>query len=113
MRVIASVCSDAVVVIGLGRFGSAVADSLFRLGHDVLAIDARAELVQTWSNRLTQVEEADGSDIEALRRLGVSDFDYAVVANGDDVEASVLAELALSELGVNDIWAKARTQRHG
>lgn len=104
---------DAVVVIGLGRFGSAVADSLSRLGHDVLAIDARGELVQTWSDRLTHVVEADGSDIDALRRLGVPDFDHAVVAIGDDLEASVLAVLALSELGVKDIWAKARTERHG
>jgi trk system potassium uptake protein len=108
-----SLPSDAVVVVGLGRFGSAVAESLSRLGHDVLAIDQSSELVQSCSDRLTHVVEADGSSTDALRRLGVGDFDHAVVAIGDDVEASVLTVLALSELGVKDIWAKARTRRHG
>lgn len=105
--------SDAVVVVGLGRFGSSVAQSFARMGHDVLAIDERQELVQSWSDRLTHVVQADGSNTDALRRLGVADFDRAVVAIGDNVEASVLTVLALTELGLNDIWAKASTERHG
>ena len=105
--------SDAVVVIGLGRFGSAVAASLARLGHDVLAIDRNADLVQAWSDQLTHVVQADTSNADTLRRLGVQEFDHAIVAIGDDVEASVLTVLALSELGVKDIWAKARADRHG
>lgn len=104
---------DGVVVIGLGRFGSAVAESLVRLGHDVLAIDESAELVQNWADRLTHVVEADSSNIEALRRLGVQDFPHAVVGIGTDIEASVLTVLALSELEVPDIWAKAVNANHG
>ncbi|MCA1449819.1 TrkA family potassium uptake protein [Ensifer sp. IC3342] len=104
---------DGVVIIGLGRFGSAVAQSLVRLGHDVLAIDENPELVQSWATRLTHVVEADSCNTDALRRLGVQDFPHAVVGIGTDIEASVLTVLALSELGVPDIWAKAVNPNHG
>lgn len=104
---------NGVVIIGLGRFGSAVAQSLIHLGHDVLAIDESAELVQDWAGRLTHVVEADSSNTDVLRRLGVQDYHHAVVAIGSDIEASVLTVLALSELGVPDIWAKAVNERHG
>ncbi len=99
--------SDSVVVIGLGRFGGAVAESLVRLGHDVLGIDVDAELVQSWADRLTHVVQADTTDGGTLRRLGVHEFAHAVVGIGGDIEASVLTVLALSELGVGDNWAKA------
>jgi trk system potassium uptake protein TrkA len=101
------------VVVGLGRFGGAVAQSLTRLGHEVLAIEESLSLVQSWSDRLTHVVQADSSNIEALRQLGVADFQHAVVGIGSDIEASVLTVLALSELGVPDIWAKAVTTNHG
>jgi trk system potassium uptake protein TrkA len=61
-----------VVVIGLGRFGGAVAESLVRLGHDVLGIDESAEIAQEWSDRLTHVVQADTTSPEVLRRLGVA-----------------------------------------
>jgi trk system potassium uptake protein TrkA len=102
-----------VVVIGLGRFGSAVADSLVRMGQEVLAIDEDPALVEKWADDLTHVTQADSTDEQALRQLGVSDFDRAVVAIGTDIEASVLTVLALSEAGVPDIWAKAITRKHG
>jgi trk system potassium uptake protein TrkA len=104
---------DSVVVIGLGRFGSAVAESLARLGHDVLALDESAELVQTWSDRLTHVVQADSGNADTLRQLGVQDFQHAVVGIGTNIEASVLTTLALSELGIGDIWAKAINRNHG
>lgn len=105
--------SDAVVVIGLGRFGGAVAHSLAELGHEVLGIDERAEIVQSWADRLAHVVQADTTDSETLRRLGVQDFPRAVVAIGTDIEASVLTVLALTELGIVDIWAKALGPKHG
>jgi trk system potassium uptake protein TrkA len=105
--------NDNVVVIGLGRFGVAVADSLVRLGHDVLGIDTSPERVQKWADRLTHVVQGDASDSDVLRRLGVHEFGHAVVGIGTHIEASVLAVLALSELGVPDIWAKAVTADHG
>lgn len=105
--------SVSVLIIGLGRFGSAVADSLVNLGQEVLAIDEDAALVERWSDELTHVVRADSTDDQALRQLGVSGFDRAVVAIGTDVEASVLTVLALAEAGVPDIWAKAITRKHG
>lgn len=104
---------DSVVVIGLGRFGGALAESLVRLGHEVLAIDENETLVQSWADRLTHVVQADASNNETLRRLGVPDFARAVVGIGTDIEASLLTVLALSEVGVKDIWAKALSVRHG
>lgn len=105
--------NNAIAVIGLGRFGSAVAESLVHLGHDVLGIDENAELVQSWADRLTHVVEADSSDTDVLRRLGLQDYARAVVGIGTDIEASLLTVLALAELGVPDIWAKAVNARHG
>ena len=103
----------SVVVIGLGRFGSAVASSLVRLGTEVLAIDENPALVERWADELTHVAQADSTNEQALRQLGVADFDRAVVAIGTDIEASVLTVLALAEAGVPDIWAKAITRKHG
>ena len=105
--------SNNVVVVGLGRFGGAVAHSLSLLGHEVLAIEEDLAIVQSWSDRLTHVVQADASNIDALRRLGVADFQHAVVGIGNDVESSVLTVLALSEIGVPDIWAKAISSNHG
>lgn len=105
--------SDKVVVIGLGRFGSSVARSLAQLGHEVLGIDEDAGLVQDMAATLTQVVQANTTNVETLRQLDVGAFQHAVVAIGSDLESSVLTVLALSELGVPDIWAKAVTDRHG
>ena len=104
--------TDSIVVIGLGRFGGAVAHSLARLGHEVLAIDENLDLVQRWSDHLTHVVQADSTDAESLRQLGVAEFARAVVGIGSDIEASVLTVLALEELGVEDIWAKAISDKH-
>lgn len=105
--------SDGIVVIGLGRFGSQVAASLVRLGHEVLAIDEDQQIVQRWSDRLTHVVQADSTNEDALRQLGVGDFRRAIVGIGTDIEASVLTVLALNEIGVREIWAKAITAKHG
>lgn len=105
--------SSTVLVVGLGRFGSAVAQSLIRMGHEVLGVDENPRLVQRMSEHLTHVVQADTTDVDALRQLGVGDFERAVVGIGSDIEASVLTVLALVELGVPVIWAKATNERHG
>ena len=104
---------EAVAVIGLGRFGSAVAASLTRLGHEVLAIDEQPEIVQRASESLTQVVEADATDSRVLTQLGIGEFDHVVVAIGTDIEASVLTVLTCEEVGVREIWAKATNAKHG
>lgn len=105
--------SDSVVVIGMGRFGRSVAQSLAQLGHEVLGIDEDAGLVQEMSGILTHVVQANATSTETLRQLNVGNFSHGVVAIGSDLEASILTVLALSELGVKDIWAKAVSERHG
>jgi len=108
-----SVGDDSVAVIGLGRFGGQVAASLERLGHEVLAIDNNPALVQKWADKLTHVVEADATDEEALRQLGLADFPRVVVGIGTGIEASVLTVIGLVDLGVREIWAKAITAQHG
>ena len=105
--------TDSILVIGLGRFGGQVAASLVRLGHEVLAIDESQQIVQRWAEKLTHVVQADSTDEEALRQLGVGEFRRAIVGIGTDIEASVLTVLALTEIGVREVWAKAITAKHG
>ncbi len=108
-----TVPEDGVLVIGLGRFGSALAETLMELGHDVLGVDADPKIVQDHADDLTHVLEADTTDIEVLRQVGAGEFGRAVVAIGTDLEASILTTSVLVELGVPDIWAKAITVPHG
>ncbi|UYM04357.1 potassium channel family protein [Solicola gregarius] len=106
--------SDApVIVVGLGRFGAATAASLIRLGHEVLAVDEDAELVQKWASELTHAVQVDTTDEEALRQIGADQFERAIVGIGSDIEASVLTVLTLVELGVSEVWAKAVSIKHG
>lgn len=104
---------DSVVVIGLGRFGGAVAQSLISLGHDVMGIDRDAEPVQLWADRLTHAVQADASNVLVMRQLGVADFRHAIVGIGDNLAASLMTLMALTELGIGDIWVKALTEEHG
>ncbi len=101
-----------VLVIGLGRFGSSVARSLLHLGHDVLAVDERTEIVQKFSDDFTHVVAADSTDTEALRQIGAEQFDRAVIGIGTDIEASVLTVLSVVELGIDEVWAKAISAKH-
>jgi trk system potassium uptake protein TrkA len=105
--------TDSVVVIGLGRFGSAVAKSLVAMGHDVLAMDTSEEVVQALAAELPHVVQADATELTALRQLSVTDFSHAVVSIGANLEASVLTVLNLAQMGVKDIWAKANSPQHG
>ncbi|WP_327084997.1 TrkA family potassium uptake protein [Nonomuraea sp. NBC_01738] len=105
--------SDPVVVIGLGRFGSALAVELSRRGTEVLAIDNRPKVVQSLAGQITHIATADSTDLETLKQLGVPDFYRAVVAIGNDLEASILTASLLVELEIDDIWAKAVSRQHG
>ncbi|MFI7208809.1 potassium channel family protein [Micromonospora aurantiaca] len=104
--------NEPVVVVGLGRFGSALALELISRGTEVLGIDHRPKVVQALAGRLPHVVTADATDIEALRQLGVGEFRRAVVAIGTDIQASILTTSLLSELDIPDIWAKAVSDQH-
>jgi len=102
---------SGVLVIGMGRFGAAIASTLDRLGHDVLVVERDADKVQHWSGRLPIVE-ADATNPEALEQLGARDFPVAVVGVGTALEASVLVTGNLVDLGTAQIWAKAISSEH-
>lgn len=100
------------VVIGLGRFGSAVATELCSLGHEVLAIDADSERVQKMAEQVTHAAAGDAKDPAVLRALGVRNFDCAIVAAGSDVGDSALITLNLKEAGVKQVVCKAQSHVH-
>ncbi len=102
---------SGVLVIGLGRFGSAIAATLDRLGQDVLAVERDPELVAQWSGRIPLVE-ADAANPEALEQLGARDFSVAVVGVGSYLEASVLITGNLVDIGTPQIWSKAISAEH-
>jgi trk system potassium uptake protein len=104
---------EPVVVIGLGRFGTAVSMELKKTGTEVLAIDINETTVQRMAGLLDRVVAADSTDLETLRELGVGDFNHAVVAIGSDQESSILTTSLLTDLGVSQIWAKALSLQHG
>ena len=91
------------VVIGLGRFGESVAKTLYSLGHDVLAIDMDEDSVQEISDSVTHAVQMDATDENALKSLGIRNFDVAIVTIGDDIQSSIMATLLLKELGVKDV----------
>jgi trk system potassium uptake protein TrkA len=101
------------LVIGLGRFGGALASDLIDHGHEVLGVDVDGKLVQAHATRLTHVVEADSTNVEAMRQLGAGDFDTAVVAIGTNLEASILTTSVLVDLGAKRIVAKAISEAHG
>ncbi|MFO7815212.1 MAG: TrkA family potassium uptake protein [Halanaerobiales bacterium] len=101
------------IVIGLGRFGSSVAKTLTDNGHDVLVIDQDTQIIQDISNSVTHAVEADATDEEALKTLGVRNFDVAIVSIGDNLHANILCTLILKELGVPYVIVKAQDNLHG
>ncbi|QGU94966.1 TrkA family potassium uptake protein [Clostridium bovifaecis] len=101
------------VVIGLGRFGSSIAKTLYSLGNDVLAIDSDEETIQDIADSVTHAVQVDATDENSLRTLGISNFDVAVVSIGSDVQASIMATLLARELGVKHVIAKAHNELHG
>jgi len=100
-------------VIGLGRFGSSVAKTLYENDNEVMAIDVNEELVQDSLPFVTHAVQADSTDEQALKNLGIRNFDVVIVAIGQDIQASILTTLVLKELGVNYIVVKAQNERHG
>ena len=102
------------LVIGLGRFGTSVAKTLYEAGENILGIDVSEELVQDRINNniLKNAIIGDASDGKILKDIGAENFDVAFVCIGD-IEASVMIALNLKELGIKSIIAKAINKKHG
>jgi len=100
------------IVIGLGRFGTSVAETLYSLGNDVLAVDHDEDVVQNISDNVTHAVQVDANDENSLRALGIRNFDCAVISIGSSIQSSILATILVKELGVKHIVAKATTELH-
>ena len=100
-------------VIGLGRFGSAMATTLAELGHDVIGVDGDEARVHELADVVTHALQIDATDEKALRAAGIQDVDVAVVSIGENIESSLLVVMQLRELGIKTIVAKAVTPLHG
>jgi len=99
-------------VLGLGRFGSSLALALATRGSEVLAIDADPRIVQRYADDLTHAVVADSTDADAMRQLGVDEFDRAVIGIGTRIEASILTASVLVDFEIPNIWAKAISPEH-
>jgi trk system potassium uptake protein TrkA len=97
------------LVIGAGRFGAAVATTLYRLGHEVVAVDLSEDAVEAIMNQVTHAAIVDATDEEALRKLGVANFDAVVVAIGTNLEANILATVAAKAVGAKHLVSKVPT----
>jgi len=99
-------------VIGLGNFGSTVATELNRFGNYVIGVDLNEQRVSNHVERINQAVIVDARDDAALREAGLGDCDLALVAMGSDLESSILSAINLKLLGVETVWAKAKTKTH-
>ena len=100
------------IVIGLGRFGTSVAETLYSLGNDVLAVDSDEDVVQNISDKVTHAVQVDANDENSLRALGIRNFDCAVISIGTNIQSSILATLLVKELGVKYVITKATNALH-
>lgn len=100
------------VVIGCGRFGQSVAIKLAELGSEVMVVDDNEEIIQSISDKVTYAVQADATDENALKALGIRNFDVAIVTIGSDIQSSILVTLMVKELGVKHIVAKAQNPAH-
>jgi trk system potassium uptake protein len=100
-------------VIGLGRFGTSIISKLYEAGQEVMGIDINNELVDDIKSSVTHAVVLDSTDEESLKSVGIRNFDYVIVAIGNDMQASILTVMLLKEIGVKQVIAKAINKRHG
>ncbi len=100
------------VVIGLGRFGYSLATTLYKLGHEVIAIDINEDKIEDIADEVTYAVHADATDEDALEALGIKRVDRAIIAIATNIQSSILASLNVLELGINMVWAKAKNEQH-
>ena len=98
------------IVIGCGRFGSSVATTMHLLGHQVMAIDKSEEIIQNIVDKVTHAAIVDVTDEQALRSIGLGNFDVAIIAIGADIRASIMATVMAKEMGVPKVVCKAKDE---
>lgn len=103
---------EQIVIIGLGKFGMSVAKLLSRYNYDVLAIDDSDSLIEEAIPYVTRAIKLNAADTEALKAVGIANFDIAIVGIGDNIESSLMISLTLKEFGIPFIVSKARDEKH-
>ncbi|MBE0409878.1 MAG: TrkA family potassium uptake protein, partial [Anaerolineales bacterium] len=99
------------LVIGLGRFGTSLAEALVQKGHEVMGVDADPVVVQRLSTHLTHTVVMEAVTEETLLTLGIGNFDAVIVATGGNFESSILLTLMLKRLGARYVVANAHTEQ--
>ncbi len=102
-----------VVVMGLGRFGTSVATTLYDMGNDVLALDSDEKNLANVPSRLTRAVQADTTNEAVLRDLGIKDYDVAIISMGSSIEPSVLSTILAKKIGIPCVIARASNELHG
>ncbi len=100
------------VVIGCGRFGTAVAKTLIELGNEVMVIDSDGDIIREVGKWVTVAAEADVSDKDTLINLGIGNCDTAIISIGSSIEPSIIATITAKELGIKSVVAKAKNDIH-
>jgi trk system potassium uptake protein TrkA len=100
------------IVVGLGNFGSTVAETLHSAGHDVAALDRDPERVDDMASKVSRAALGDGTEVRTLRQLGAEDANAAVISTGDDLTASALTALVMRDLGIEEIYVKVVSHEH-
>ena len=102
-----------IAILGLGRFGRALARTLVEMGHDVMGVDANEAVVEKMAPVLTNCVQADVMDEQTLLSLGVTNFDIVVVGIGNsNMQASIFTTLMLKEMGVEHVVCKVSSNKH-
>ncbi|WP_314066897.1 TrkA family potassium uptake protein [uncultured Vagococcus sp.] len=99
-------------IIGLGRFGGSLCETLIESGQEVLAIDRDEDRINEYMNIATHAVVANAIDEMTLRSLGLRNFDHVIIAIGEDIQASILVTLMAKEMGVPNVTAKAQNEYH-
>lgn len=99
-------------VIGLGKFGLALATALTDLGQDVVGVDINEDNVRRAQDKLAQVYQADATDEKALAQVGFRELNRVIVSTGESMDASILVVLNLQNIGVEKVWVKAISEEH-
>jgi len=98
------------LVVGAGRFGSAVAKTLYQFGHEVVVIDVESDPINQIKGHVTHALIADATDADVLRQLGCSNFDAVIIAIGDNLESNILATVAAQDAKAKKVISKAQDE---
>jgi trk system potassium uptake protein len=102
-----------IAVLGLGRFGTSLAKTMSEAGYEVLAVDKASDLVENIAPYVTHAVKTNAINESALRKLGIENFDIAVVAIGQSIQDSMMITILLKKLGVKYIVSRADNELHG